>query len=80
MSSLEDRQFRVTGELMTALGTTNLEVGDVFEVTSDPIDFAKVDEVCVETLHESLIGLEDEVNAVYSVVKRDEFVANTEEV
>lgn len=80
MTSLEGRQFRITGELRTALDTTVLDKGDVFEVTEDPIEFDKVDEVCIEILHESMIGLEDELNAVYPVVKRDEFVENAEEI
>lgn len=81
MDTIEGERFRLMDEMNTALGTTPLEVGDVFEVVADPADvsFDEVDEVVIELIHESNFGLE-KAEAVIPVVKKSEFLANAETV
>lgn len=81
MENIECERFRIVTEMSTALGTTPLEVGDVFEVVADPADvsFDDVDGEVIEVLHESNFNLED-AEAVIPVVTKNEFLSNAERV
>lgn len=81
MENIECERFRLVTEMNTALGTTPLEVDDVFEVVSDPADvsFDDVEGEVVELLHESNFNLQ-EAEAAIPVVEKEEFLSNAEPV
>lgn len=79
MSKIEGYEFRLVKELHTALGTTELPVGDVYRVVSDPSQklVKEADEPLIQIIHETNF---DSENPAIPVVKRGEFLARSEKV
>lgn len=80
MAILEGNRYRLTDDLDTALRTLTLSEGDVFEVTDDPAEYDEVDEECLELLHEENFDLRENEHPAKPIVRREEFIDNTEEV
>lgn len=80
MENLEGKEFKVVQDMTTAERTTDIPANEKYKVTDDPANYERVDEECLELLHESNYDLPDDTYPVKPIVRKEEFLKNTEEV
>lgn len=72
--------YKVTEEIRAIEGQGPLEVGEVYKITQNPKQTPRSDDYCIEVTHESNFHLEDEDYHMGSIVRKEEFLNETEEV
>lgn len=80
MAILTGKKFELVEDMTTAEDTTPLEAGDVYEVTADPAEYDRVNEECIELVHENNADLPEDTHPVKPIVVREEFIDKTVDV
>lgn len=74
------KKYKVTEEIRSLEGQGPLEVGEIYKITQNPKQTPRTDDYCIKVTHKDNFHLEDEDYHIGSIVKKEEFLDNTEEI